>query len=84
MAAGTIAATILVIYILLVVFKATPSNDVVKGFRHVATPLAWIFKGLFTPHNPRAKVAVNYGVAAVVYFAVARIVVRVLGVGTGD
>jgi hypothetical protein len=76
--AGGIAFAILVIFILLVVFKAAPHDEIYKAFRHVASPLAWKFKRLFTLHSHRKQVAANYGLAAVVYLVVAEIVGRIL------
>jgi len=76
--ASCLAALFLIVEILLVVFKASPTNEVARFFHYVAVPIAWIFKGLFTPKSTRLRVAVNYGLAAVVYLVAGRIVVRIL------
>jgi hypothetical protein len=79
--ASVVAAVILVLYIVLVVFKANPRNVIVRDIRHVARPLAWVFKDLFTPKSYRLRVLVNYGIAAIVYLLVGRLIVRVLNLG---
>jgi hypothetical protein len=81
---SVVAALILVVYIVLVIFKANPRNVIVRDVRHIARPLAWVFKDLFTPKSPRVRVLVNYGIAAIVYLAAGRLIVRVLRVGASD
>jgi hypothetical protein len=82
--ASVIVAAILVLYIVLVGFKANPANVIVRDVRHVARPLAWDFKNLFTPHSYPLRVLVNYGIAALVYLAAGRLIVRILRVGGGS
>lgn len=82
-AAGSLAALALVVYILLVVFKANPHNTVVKDVRIVATHLVWVFRNVFSPSGRRTRVVANYGLAAVVYFVASRLIVRVLRIGQG-
>ncbi len=79
--ASVVAAAILVLYIVLVVFKANPRNVIVRDIREIARPLAWVFKDLFTPKSYRLRVLVNYGIAAIVYLLVGRLIVRVLNLG---
>jgi hypothetical protein len=81
---SVVVALILVLYIVLVVFKANPKNVIVHDIKDIARPLAWVFKNLFTPKSPRVRVLVNYGIAAIVYLAVGRLIVRVLRVGASD
>jgi hypothetical protein len=80
--ASSLAALILVAYILLVIFKANPGNDIVRYVGDVARPLAWTFKGLFTPRTLRVRVTVNFGLAAVVYLVVGRVIARLLRIGS--
>jgi hypothetical protein len=83
--ASLVAALILVLYIVLVEFKANPRNVIVRDVKDIARPLAWVFKDLFTPKSLRVRVLVNYGIAAIVYLLVGRLIVRVLGVaGAAD
>jgi len=76
--AGTIVALILVAGILLVVLGANHSNAVVKAVHSAARFLAGPFDGLFKLHSRRATVAVDWGIAAVVWYAVARFISRLL------
>jgi hypothetical protein len=75
---GTVVAAILVLGIVLVLLKANPSNDIVQAVRDAARFLAGPFDGLFTFDNNRVEKAVNWGIAAVVWFAVAHLIARLL------
>jgi len=75
---GTVVAAILVLGIVLVLLKANPSNDIVQAVRDAARFLAGPFDGLFTFDNNRIEKAVNWGIAAVVWYAVAHLIARLL------
>jgi hypothetical protein len=75
---GTVVAAILVLGIVLVLLKANPSNDIVQAVRDAARFLAGPFDGLFTFDNNRVEKAVNWGIAAVVWYAVAHLIARLL------
>jgi hypothetical protein len=81
---SVVVALVLVLYIVLVVFKANPKNVIVHDIKDFARPLAWVFKDLFTPKSPRVRVLVNYGIAAIVYLVVGRLIARVIRVGASD
>ena len=74
--AGTIVALILVAGILLVVLGANHANEVVKTVHSAARFLAGPFDGLFRLNSHKASVAVDWGIAAVVWYAVARLIGR--------
>ena len=76
--AATAVALILVAGILLVVLEANPSNDIVQVVRDAATFLAGPFDGLFTLDSNKTEVAVNWGIAAVVWFALGRLLARLI------
>jgi hypothetical protein len=76
--AGTIVALILVAGILLVVLGANHSNEIVKAVRSAARFLAGPFDGLFSLHNRKATTAVDWGIAAVVWYAVAHFISRLI------
>jgi hypothetical protein len=80
-AAGSLAVLVLVVYILLVAFKANPHNTVVKDVRIMASHVVWVFRNVFSPSGHRTRIAANYGLAAVVYLVVSRLIVRVLRIG---
>jgi hypothetical protein len=76
--AGTAVALVLVLGIVLVVLEANPSNDLVRLVRDAAGWLAGPFDGLFDLRRHKVEVAVNWGIAAVVWYAVARLIARLL------
>jgi hypothetical protein len=75
-AAGSLVALILIVGILLVVLGASHSNELVKAAHSAARFLAGPFDGLFKLHDRKATIAVDWGIAAVVWYAVARFVAR--------
>ncbi|MCP9969993.1 hypothetical protein LUX57_36395 [Actinomadura madurae] len=67
---------ILAVHIVFVAFEANTANDLVRWFGDRATDLCWQFKDVFQPENRKTEVAVNYGLAALVYLVVGRILVN--------
>ena len=80
--AGIVCA-IIVVAILLVVLGANPSNDIVEWIHDAGSWLAGPFKGLFDLDDAKASIAVNWGLAALVYAIVAGVIVRLLAGGDG-
>ena len=72
------AALVLVLAIVLTVLEANRSNDFVQLVRDAAGILAGPFDGLFTLDSNKAEKAVNWGIAAVVWLALGRLVARLL------
>jgi len=75
--AGIVAAAI-VIGILLVAFEANRDNSLVDLLLDVARFLAGPFKNMFDLDDRKLEVAVNWGIAALVYVFVARLIARLL------
>jgi hypothetical protein len=75
---AAVVAAILVIGILVVVLGANHSNTLVQASTDAARWLAGPFRGLFTFDSHKITVAVDWGIAAVVYMAVGRLVARLL------
>ena len=75
---GSLVAAALVIAILLVVLEANRDNAVVEAVLDAGRFLAGPFKDMFDLDNRKTEVAVNYGIAAVVYLFVAGLIVRLL------
>jgi hypothetical protein len=69
-------ALLLVAGILLVVFEANRSNEIVNWVLDAAKWLAGPFDGMFSPDNPKTAIAVNWGIAAVVYYAIGALIAR--------
>src|SRR2546423_10117778 len=58
--------------IVMVVLKANMGNSVVSSIHDAARFLAGPFDGIFKPHDGKLAVAINWGLAAVVYLVIAR------------
>ncbi len=74
----SIVVLIIVAGIVLVLLKANPANTVVSDVHDAAHWLAGPFNGLFSLHNARVALAVNWGLAALVYLIVGGLIVRLL------
>jgi len=76
-----VVAAIIVAAILFVVFEANPSNGIVETISDWARWLIGPFENLFNISNRKTEVAVNYGLAALVYFVVGALIARFLARG---
>ena len=72
---GTAVALVLLAGIVLVLLKANRSNDIVEAIRDAANWLAGPFNGDVRARAAaaRSRIAVNWGIAAVVYYAASRV-----------
>ena len=75
---GTVVALVLIAGILLVVLGANQSNAIVKAVHDAASFLAGPFDDLFKLHPRKTRIAVDWGIAAVVWYALARVIARLL------
>ena len=75
---ATVVALVLILGIVLVLLEANRSNDIVQAVRDAASFLAGPFDGLFKLDSNKAEKAVNWGIAAVVWYAVGRVIARLL------
>jgi hypothetical protein len=78
---GTLARVvrlIIVAGIVPVLLKANPTNSIVADVHDAARWLASPFDGIFSFHSARVAVAVNWGLAAVVYAVVGGLIARLL------
>jgi hypothetical protein len=76
--AVAVVAVIIALGVLLVVLEANPSNDIVKLIHDAASWLVGPFKDFFTIDDPKLEIAVNWGLAVVVYVVVGRLVAGLL------
>jgi hypothetical protein len=74
----SIVVLIILAGILLVVLKANPANSIVSEVHSWAHWLAGPFDGMFSFHSANTAIAVNWGIAAVVYLIVGGLIVRLL------
>jgi ribose/xylose/arabinose/galactoside ABC-type transport system permease subunit len=75
---ASLVALVLVIGIALTLLKANPSNGIVSALTDAARWLAGPFDGMFSFSKHRTEVAVNWGVAAVVWYLLGRLLARVI------
>ena len=73
-----VVAVIIAVGVLLVVLEANPANDIVNTWLDAARWLVGPFKGFFTLDDRKLQVAVNWGLALLVYVAVGRLVSSLL------
>jgi L-asparagine transporter-like permease len=78
-AVAGIVVLIIVAAILLAVFNANPANSIVSEVHSWGHWLAGPFDGMFSFKNPKDAIAVNWGIAAVVYLLVAGIIALLIG-----
>jgi hypothetical protein len=74
----TAIVVLIVVAILLVVLGANESNSIVQAIQDAANFLVGPFESIFNMSNRKAEVAVNYGLAALVYFIVGSLIARLL------
>jgi hypothetical protein len=75
----SIVVAIIVAGILLVVLKANPANGIVSEVHDWAHSLAGPFNGMFSFHSANTALAVNWGIAAVLYLFVGGLIARLIG-----
>ena len=74
----SLIALVLILAIVLTVLEANRSNDIVQVVRDAAGVLAGPFDNLFKLDSNKVERAVNWGLAAVVWLALGRLVARLL------
>jgi hypothetical protein len=75
---GTAVTLILLAGITLVLLRANRTNDIVEAVRDAADWLAGPFNGMFELSSARRSFAVNWGIAAVVYYGASRVLAGVI------
>ena len=80
--AGALVVGVIVAGILCHVLGANASNDVVSAIYSVDRVLVAPFSGLFSLDDHKLEIAVNWGIAAIVYGLAATLIARLL-VGAG-
>jgi hypothetical protein len=75
----SIIVLIIVAGILFVLLNANPANSVVSQVHDWARSLAGPFDGIFSFHSAHVAIAVNWGIAAVVYLLAGGLIARLIG-----
>jgi hypothetical protein len=74
----SVVVGLIVVGIVLVLLEANRDNAIVDWLVGAGDTLTKPFHGMFTPDGRKAMVAVNWGLAAVVYAMVGGVIARVL------
>jgi hypothetical protein len=74
----SVVVGLIVVGIVLVLFEANRDNAIVDWLVGAGDTLSEPFHGIFTPDGRKAMVAVNWGLAAVLYAIVGGLIARVL------
>jgi hypothetical protein len=75
---ASLVAAVIVIGIVLVVLGANKDNTIVNALLDAARFLAGPFKNMFNLSHHKTEVAVNYGIAAVVYLVAGNLLARLI------
>jgi hypothetical protein len=73
-----VVAVIIAVGVLLVVLEANPANDIVRTWLDAARWLVGPFKDFFTLDDHKLQIAVNWGLALVLYVVVGRLISSLL------
>ena len=76
--AAWLVAAVIVAGIVLVLLNANMSNVIVRDIHDAASFLVGPFKNVFSPKSHKADIAVNWGLAAVVYLLVGSLIAGML------
>ena len=77
---GLVAAVVLVIHVILVAGEANPANGIATFIRNLADALSLGFKDLFNKpaDDPKLRVLINYGLAALFWLVASAIASRLI------
>ena len=73
-----VVAVIIALDVVLVVLEANPFNDIVELVHDAGTWVVGPFKDVFSLDDHKLEVAINWGIALVVYVTVGRLVAGLL------
>lgn len=75
---GMAIVAVLVVHIVLTLLDANPDNSFAVLVRDLAGYVDLDLANLFLPDEPKLAVTLNYGVAALIWFAITMVVVRLV------
>jgi hypothetical protein len=75
---ASLVAAVIVLAIVLQLLGANSSNGIVDAIHQAGSWLSAPFHGLFSLNNGNLQMTVNWGLAAIVYLFIARLVARVI------
>jgi len=76
---GMLIVTVIVVHIVLTLLNANPENTLARLIRDLADTFSFgLTANLFQPADPKLAVVLNYGTAALIWFVITTIVVRLV------
>lgn len=75
---GLLIVAVLVVFIVLTLLNANFGNTFAAAVKDLAASLDLGLSNLFLPADPKVGVLLNYGVAAVIWYAITAVVVRLV------
>jgi hypothetical protein len=77
---GLIFAVVLVVHVVLTVGEANPANGIARFVRTIADAVSLGFKDLFNKpaDDPKLRVLLNYGLAALFWLIVSTVIARLI------
>lgn len=75
---GMAIVAVLVVHIVLTLLEANPENGLTGLVRDLAETFNLGLGDLFVPDDPKVMVVLNYGTAAIIWFAITTVVVRLV------
>ncbi|MGQ0574320.1 MAG: hypothetical protein ACT4RN_08965 [Pseudonocardia sp.] len=74
---GMFIVAVLVIYILLALLEANPANAFAQFIAYLANVFNLGLSDLFLPGDEKLRVALNYGVAAIIWLVITTLLTRI-------
>lgn len=75
---GMAIVAVLVIFIVLTLLNANPANGLTMIVSDLADTFSLGLRDLFRPEEPKLAVVLNFGTAALIWFAITTVVVRLV------
>ena len=75
---GMAIVAVLVIFIVLTLLDANPENGLTRLVTDLANTFGFGLGDLFQPEDPKVAVVLNYGTAALIWFVITSVVVRLV------
>ncbi len=75
---GLLIVAVLVVFIVLTLLDANFANTFASAIKDLATNADLGLSTLFLPADPKIRVLLNYGVAAIIWYVITSIVVRLV------
>ena len=75
---GMAIVAVLVIFIVLTLLDANPDNGLTRIVTDLANTFSFGLGNLFQPEEPKLGIVLNYGTAALIWFAITTVVVRLV------